>query len=40
MIAISGTLSKGWMAKALGVSFDRDYYFNPDRRYAIDCECN
>ena len=40
MIAISGTLSKGWMAKVLGVSFDRDYYFNPDRRYAIDCECN
>lgn len=40
MITISGTLSKGWMAKALGVSFDRDYYFNPDRRYAIDCKCN
>jgi len=28
------------MAKALGVSFDYDYYFDPDRRYAIDCECN
>jgi hypothetical protein len=28
------------MAKALGVSFDRDYYFDPDRRYAIDCKCN
>jgi hypothetical protein len=28
------------MAKALGVCFDRDYYFNPDKRYAIDCECN
>jgi hypothetical protein len=40
MITISGTLSKGWMAKALGVKFDRDYYFDPDRRYAIDCECN
>ena len=40
MITISGTLSKGWMARALGVRFDRDYYFNPDRRYAIDCECN
>ncbi|MFC1604639.1 uroporphyrinogen decarboxylase family protein [Planctomycetota bacterium] len=40
MITISGTLSKGWMAKALGVSFDRDYYFNPDRRYVIDCKCN
>jgi hypothetical protein len=40
MITISGTLSKGCMAKALGVRFDREYYFNPDRRYAIDCECN
>ena len=40
MITISGTLSKGWMARALGVSFDRDYYFDPDKRYAIDCECN
>ena len=40
MITISGTLSKGWMAKALGVRFDRDYYFNPSKRYAIDCECN
>jgi len=40
MITISGTLSKGWMAKALSVKFDRDYYFNPDKRYAIDCECN
>jgi hypothetical protein len=40
MITISGTLSKGWMAEALGVRFDRDYYFNPDRHYAIDCKCN
>ena len=40
MITISGTLSKGWMAGALGVSFDRDYYFEPDRRYAVDCKCN
>ncbi len=40
MITISGTLSKGWMAKALGVAFDRDYYFEPSRRYAIDCQCN
>ncbi|MHC4440721.1 MAG: hypothetical protein ACYS3S_25510, partial [Planctomycetota bacterium] len=26
--------------KALGVCFNRDYYFNPDKRYAIDCKCN
>jgi len=40
MITISGTLSKGWMAKALGVVFDRDYYFEPSKRYAVDCQCN
>jgi hypothetical protein len=40
MIAISGTLSKGWMAKALGVRFDREYYFDPRTRYTIDCQCN
>jgi len=40
MITISGTLSKGWIAKALGVKFDRDYYFDPQRRHAIDGQCN
>jgi len=40
MITISGTLSKSRLAKALGVKFDRDYYFDPDKRYAIDCRCN
>jgi hypothetical protein len=40
MIAITGTLSKGWMSQALGVAFDRDYYFEPQRRHAIDCLCN
>ena len=40
MITISGTLSKGWMAKALGVTFDRDYYFEPQKRYTVDCQCN
>jgi hypothetical protein len=40
MITISGTLSKGWMAKALGVVFDRDYYFEPSRRHSVDCQCN
>ena len=40
MITISGTLSKGWLAKTLGVAFDRDYYLDPEKRYAIDCKCN
>jgi hypothetical protein len=40
MITITGTLSKGWMHQALGVAFDRDYYFEPQRRHATDCLCN
>ncbi|MHC4558574.1 MAG: uroporphyrinogen decarboxylase/cobalamine-independent methonine synthase family protein [Planctomycetota bacterium] len=40
MISITGTLSKAWMAKALGVRFDHNYYFNPGKRHAIDCKCN
>ena len=39
-ITISGTLSKGWMARAIGVAFGRDYYFDPEKRYDIDCRCN
>jgi hypothetical protein len=40
MITITGTLSKGWMNRAIGVVFDRDYYFDPAKRHAIDCLCN
>lgn len=40
MITISGTLSKAWMAQALGVKFDRDYYFDKDKRYSVDRRCN
>jgi hypothetical protein len=40
MITVSGTLSKAWMAEVLGVAFDRAYYFDPNRRYAIDSQCN
>ena len=40
MITISGTLSKAWLAKVLGVKFDRDYYFDPNKRYAVDSQCN
>jgi hypothetical protein len=40
MIVITGTLSKAWMAEVLGVRFDRDYYFDPAKRNAIDCKCN
>lgn len=39
-ITISGTLSKGWMAGAMGVAFGRDYYFDPNTRYEIDLQCN
>ena len=40
MISIAGTLSKAWMHQVLGIAFDRDYYFDPVWRHAIDCECN
>jgi len=40
MITITGTLSKAWMNRALGVAFDRDYYFDPAKRHAVDCRCN
>jgi hypothetical protein len=40
MITLSGTLSKAWMHQALGVVFDRDYYFETVRRHAIDRQCN
>jgi len=40
MITISGTLSKGWMHRALGVAFDHDYYFDPVKRHSVDCLCN
>jgi hypothetical protein len=28
------------MADAIGVEFDRDYYFEPQRRHAVDTKCN
>ena len=36
MISITGSLSKGWLARELNVAFDREYYFNLERRYEID----
>jgi hypothetical protein len=40
MITITGTLSKGWMNRAIGVVFDREYYFDPAKRHAIDGLCH
>jgi hypothetical protein len=40
MIGITGTLSKAWAHQALGVAFDRDYYFDPVKRHEVDCLCN
>ena len=39
-ISIQGSLSKAFMAKKLNVSFDRDYYFDLDRRHRTDRLCN
>ena len=40
MITLEGTLSKGYLSRTLGVAFDYDYYFNPEKRHEIDCRCN
>ncbi len=40
MIRIAGSVSKGWLARELGVVFDRSYYFDPIERQAIDARCN
>jgi hypothetical protein len=40
MIRIAGSVSKSWLANELGVEFDRQYYFDPVRRHAIDRQCN
>jgi hypothetical protein len=37
---IAGSVSKSWLAAELGIAFDRDYYFDVERRHAIDVRCN
>ncbi len=39
-ISLAGSLSKGWMARALDVAFDREYYFDLQKRLEIDRRCN
>ena len=39
-ISLTGSLSKGWMARALDVAFDREYYFDLQKRLEIDRRCN
>jgi len=33
------SVSKGWIARRLDFAFDREYYFNPARRDAVDRAC-
>jgi hypothetical protein len=39
-ISLAGSLSKGWMARAIDVVFDREYYFDLHKRLEIDRRCN
>ena len=39
-ISLTASLSKGWMARRLNVSFDRDYYFDLKKRHETDLRCN
>ena len=36
MIQFAGSVSKSWLARELGVIFDRDYYFDIHKRHATD----
>jgi len=38
-IVFAGTISKGWLAQALGIKFNYDYYFDPYHRHRIDAQC-
>jgi len=40
MVSFSMSVSKSVLAKELGPVFDREYYFNPLRRYEIDSQCH
>lgn len=40
MVAIEATVSKAWLAKEIGVEFDREYYFDAKKRHGIDSKCN
>ena len=39
-IALTGTVSKAWLAEQLDVRFSRDYYFDPEERHRTDSRCN
>ncbi len=39
-ISIAASLSKGWMSRALDVAFDREYYFDLQKRIEVDRRCN
>jgi hypothetical protein len=39
VIGIAGSVAKSWLAKELGVRFDRAYYFDAQVRQAVDQPC-
>ncbi len=40
MISMAGSVSKGWLAREMNISFDREYYFDVRKRHATDVACN
>jgi hypothetical protein len=40
LVAFRCSVSKAFMHQAIGVSFDRDYYFDPSHRRGIDARCH
>jgi hypothetical protein len=39
-LTLETSISKAFMAQALGISFDHDYYFDPFLRHQIDTRCH
>ncbi len=39
-LTLETSVSKAFLAEALGLTFDRDYYFDPGRRREVDAQCH
>ncbi len=40
MIRMAGSVSKGWLARKVQVTFGREYYFDVRKRHATDAQCS
>ncbi len=40
MMRMAGSVSKGWLARKIQVTFGREYYFDVRKRHATDAQCS